>query len=77
MAEVCACDAVAGCKDARGDYFTCLMGLDGGSMESCASNFVTAAAGAAGPANDLTGCIGDNNCEDACSGRDAGPRPRR
>jgi hypothetical protein len=78
MAEVCACDAVTDCKGARGAYFTCLAGLDGGNMEACASDFVTQAGNAgSGPANELTGCIGDNNCEDACQGRDAGPRPRR
>jgi hypothetical protein len=63
--ETCACDAVTDCKDARGAYFTCLSGLDGGDMESCAGTFVTAAGAQAGKANDLATCMGDK-CQDLC-----------
>ena len=61
----CACDGVADCKDARGAYFTCLSGLDGGDMESCAGTFVSAAGPQAGKANDLATCMGDK-CQDLC-----------
>jgi hypothetical protein len=73
--EVCACEGITECKSALSDYLTCLAGLDGGSMESCASDF-TIAAGANGSdaANTLTGCVSDKNCEATCQGMDAGPR---
>ena len=61
----CACDGVADCKDARGAYFTCLSGLDGGDMESCAGTFVSAAGPQAGKANELATCMGDK-CQDLC-----------
>ena len=61
----CACDAAALCKGARADYFTCLSGLDGGDMESCASSFVVGAAGDASKADALAQCM-DPTCLDAC-----------
>jgi hypothetical protein len=76
MTETCACDAKSTCKDARGAYFTCLAGLDGGDMESCAAAFVVAAAANASQADDLATCMGDA-CQDICQGKDGGPRPRR
>jgi hypothetical protein len=77
LSEICACNAITACKDAVGEYLTCLSGLDGGNMDPCASALVTAAGNSgSGAANVLTGCVSDNNCEDACQGRDAGPKPR-
>src|SRR5262245_3127630 len=61
----CACDAAASCKSARPEYFTCLSGLDGGDMESCASTFVVGAAGDATKADALAQCMGDK-CLDLC-----------
>jgi hypothetical protein len=61
----CTCDASALCKGARGDYFTCLGGLDGGDMESCAADFDVGAAADASKADLLAQCMGDK-CLDAC-----------
>jgi hypothetical protein len=71
--EVCACKGNVDCNGEVNAYLTCLAGLDGGDMESCASNFtVNAGPTGTGLANELATCM--DVCIERCQGKDAGPR---
>jgi hypothetical protein len=72
MPEICACNDDANCKGALADYLMCVSSLDGGDMAGCAGDFATNAASGAGKANDFASCMGDNDCENRCQGRDGG-----